>query len=191
MTARSLIRLALALSLAPTLAGAQATVFRSTDGVRGDVWVYPGLGQTATHPAELQGIQLMLLDATGRSAFTQFQSNQARLKSDIPFGTRLILPHGQGSLYRYRKDGIGSSEFGYFVVRSNGMAAFLASFAGTGQVGSVDPIPNPVALSEEGDAMLLATTRAAGGDLFEIELATGAVHLITPGLPPLQVLPQG
>lgn len=191
MTARSLIRLAIALFLVPAPSGAQATVFKSSNGSLGDVWVYPGPGQGALRPPELQGIRLLTLDATGRSVFTQFQPDQARLKSDVPFGTRLLLPEEQGSLYRYRKDGIGGSEFGYFIVRPNGMASFLASFPGTGSGGTVDPIPNPVALSAEGDAMLLATTVAAGGDVLEIELTTGAVHMITPGVSPLEVLPQG
>ncbi len=190
MTPRSLFWLA----LAPLLAGAltaQATVFKGPQGGTGDVWVYPGIGGSATRPPELQGIVLLEVDAAGRSPLTQFQPDQPRLKRDLPLASRILLPQGQGSLYRYKREHAGGADYGYFVVRPNGLAEPLASFPGSGPLGLDDPIPNPVALSGQGDALLTATTRAAGGDLFEIELASGTVHTLTSALAPLEVLPQG
>jgi hypothetical protein len=152
--------------------------------------VYPS-GQSPQRPPELQGIQLLPIDAAGRAAFTQFQPGHARLKNDLPGASRLVLPQGQGSLYRYRRSVAGGNDFGFFVVRPDGLAAPLAAFAGTGGAGNQDPIPNPVAISAQGDAFLVATTLAAGGDLFEVEIATGIVRSLSAGLPPLDVLPQG
>src|SRR6185503_4925303 len=101
MIPRSLPRLAFAL-FATGLLSAQASVFKSASGSQGNVWVYPGAGQGASRPPELQGIVLLPVDATGRTAFTQFQPDQPRLRNDLPAATRLVLPQGQGSLYRYR-----------------------------------------------------------------------------------------
>lgn len=190
MTVRSLIRLALALF--PTgLLGAQATVFKHGAGVTGDVWVYPAPGEAGIRPPELQGIVLLPVDATGRSPYLQFMGDQPRLETDLPLASRIVLPQGQGSLYRYRRPGVGGTQFGYFVVRPSGLAAFVASFPGSGLDGSLDPIPDPVAITRQGDALLISTTLAAGGDLFEIELATGTVRALTANLPPLDFLREG
>jgi hypothetical protein len=140
---------------------------------------------------ELQGIVLLPVDAAGRSAFTQFQPDQPRLRSDLPSASRLILPEEKGALYRYRRSQLGKTEFGFFLVRPSGLASFVAAFPGAGPFGDLDPIPHPVAISAEGDAMLVATTQAGGGDLFEIGLETATVRALTPGMPPLEVLPQG
>jgi hypothetical protein len=190
MTPRSPIRLAAALFLAGA-PSAQATLFQGPPGGKGDVLVFAAPGTAHTRPPELQGIVLLPVDATGRSDFTRFQPDQPRLESDVPLAARLVLPHGHGSLYRYRRERGGGADFGYFVVRANGLASFLAAFAGTGPTGSDDPIPSPVAVSSDGDALLVATGAAAGGDLFEIEVESGTVHALTTGLPPLDVLPQG
>lgn len=190
MTVRSLIRLALALF--PTgLLGAQATVFKHGAGVTGDVWVYPAPGQAGTPVPELQEIVLLPVDATGRTPYGQFLGDQPRLESDVPFASRIVLPQGQGSLYRYRQPGPGGTQFGYFLVRPSGLASFVASFPGSGLDGSGDPIPDPVAVTRQGDALLVSTTPEAGGDLFEIELATGTVRSFTANLPPLDFLREG
>ena len=190
MTPRSLFWPALALVPAGLLS-AQATAFQGAPGGPGNVWIQAAPNVPGTRPTELQGIVLLPIDATGRTDFTQFQPDQPRLRNDVPFASRLILPQGQGCLYRYRKDVGSGTDFGFFIVRSNGMGAFLAAFPGTGPTGSVDPIPSPVAISGQGDTMLVATTTAAGGDAFQIELGTAQVRNLTAGLPPLNVVPQG
>ncbi|HEX6885030.1 MAG TPA: hypothetical protein VF530_16765 [Planctomycetota bacterium] len=189
MPTRSLFRLAAALSLA-VLGQAQVTVFRGPSGGVGNVWTRPA-GQAATRPPQLQGIQLLPVDVASRAAFTQFQPGETRLETDVPGASRLVLPQGQGSLYRYRRSHAGGTDFGYFVVRASGVAQPLATFPGAGPSGNGDPIPNPVAVARDGGALLVATTLAAGGDLFEIELATGSVRALSAGLPPLDVLPRG
>lgn len=190
MIPRSLTRLACPLFLAG-VPSAQATLFKGPPGGEGDVLVFAAPGPAHARPPELQGIVLLSVDATGRSDFTRFQPDQPRLLSDVPLATRLVLPQDHGSLYRYRREREGGADFGYFVVRANGLASFLVAFPGTGPAGSDDPIPAPVAVSSAGDAFLVATSTAAGGDLFEIEVESGAVQPLTAGLPPLDVLPQG
>lgn len=186
---RSLLRLALVLFPAGLLA-AQATAFKGVPGLPGDVVLYPG-GALPQSPPALQGIVLLPVDAAGRAAFTQFQPGQARLKTDIPLASRVLLPGERGSLYRFKKSLPGGAEFGYFLVRPDGLAAFLAAFPGTGPNGLGDPIPNPVAVAEEGDAMLICTSLAAGGDVLELDFVTGSLRSLSGSLPPLDVLPQG
>src|SRR6185436_6805479 len=165
MSARSLLRLVICLWIGGSfsvLPEAQATVLKATPGLPGDVWVYSTPGGTASRPQELQGIVLLPVDAVGRSPFLQFLPEQPRLKADVPFTTRILLPQNQGSLYRYRKSDVSGTRFGYFVVRPNGTARFLAAFPGTGPGGADDPIPDPVAVTSDGSALLVSTTPDAG-----------------------------
>jgi len=170
--------------------GAQATVFEGPAGGVGDLLVFPAPGSVHTRPPELQDLVLLPLDAVGRSAFTQFQTGQPRLKSDLPGAARLILPAGQGTLYRYRRNLPTGAEFGFFVVPANGQARKLASFPGTGPLGTDDPIPAAVSVAAAGDAFLVATTLAAGGDVHLVSLAGGSQN-VSASLAPLEVLPQG
>ncbi len=187
---RSLARLVLAFLVGAPLA-AQATVFKGPPGGKGDVWVYSTPGAAGASLPKLRGIVLLPIDASGRSALTQFQPDQPRLLRDLPFASRLLLPQGQGSLYRFRRERAGGADFGYFMVGPNGLASFLADFPGTGSNGLGDPIPNPVAISAQGDAFLTATTLAAGGDVLEIGIGTNLVRSLTSALPPQETLPQG
>jgi len=170
---------------------AQATVFEGPTGGPGNVVLRPAPSTAGTRPAELQGIFLLPIDATGRSRLTQFQADQPRLKTDLSGASRLVLPGGHGCLYRYRRPLVSGSEFGFFIVRPDGLAAFIAAVPGTGPLGNTDPIPNPVAISSTGDGMLFATTVDAGGDVYEVELPSGIVHPLTASTPPLDVMPQG
>lgn len=182
----------LALALVPTgWVSAQASAFEGAPGGPGNVVVFPAPGLAPLRPPELQGIVLLPIDATGRSAFTQFQADQPRRVTDVPLASRLLLPQQQGSLYRYRRAVTGGDEFGFLVVGPDGLARSLAAFPGTGGAGTTDPIPNPVAISPQGDALLVATTPGAGGDVFEVELGTGVVHPLTAHLAPLEILSQG
>jgi hypothetical protein len=170
--------------------GAQATVFEGTPGAIGDVLVFPAPGSVHSRPLELQDIQLLPIDAAGRTAFTQFQPGQARLIADVPGASRLLLPQGKGCLYRYRRDTLNGARFGFFVVGHDGRARALASFEGTGPLGTDDPVPDPVGVSAQGEAFLVATTLAAGGDVHEVRL-DGTSSLVTASLAPIDVLPQG
>lgn len=188
MSPRTFFPLLLALAMAGPLSAQAATAFTGAGGTPGDVEIHLA-GGSVVRPPELQGIVLLPVDAAGRVAFTQFVEGEPRLKTDIPLASRVLLPHEQGSLYRYSKTGPGGPRFGYFVVRPDGQAMPLLSFPGGAGIG--DPIPDPVAVSELGDAILIATTPAAGGDVYEVELATATAHLLSADLPPLTIVPQG
>jgi len=190
MSSRSLAQSILALSLAGTLA-AQATVFEGAPGGVGNVLVFAAPGQAPAHPAQLQGIQLLSVDACGRSEMLKFLPSQPLLLSDIPLASRIALPQGQGSLYRYSRTVPAGKEFGFFVVRPDAQATFLAAFPGTGLQGTTDPIQGAVGVSADGQCVLVGTTVAAGGDLFEIDVPTGVVHSITQGFAPQEFLSQG
>jgi len=189
MNTRSLLRLALAVLPAGALT-AQATVFQGTPGGTGDVWVYSAPGRPPSRPSALQGITLLPVDATGRTEFTEFFADQPRLRTDIPGAARVHLPQNKGSLYRFRKERTGGgADFGYFVVRDDGMASFLLAVPGTGPTGTDDPIPDPVSLTGDGKGMLFSTEVAAGGDLFELALDTGVVSSPTASVGPLDIPP--
>jgi hypothetical protein len=169
----------------------QASVYQGPPGGPGDVLVFAAPGAAPSRPDELQDIELLPVDACGRTRLNQFLPGEPRLRSDVPLASRVVLPLGQGSLYRFRKASPVGAEFGYFVVRATGEADSLASFPGAGGSGAADPIPYPVGISPQGDAILVATTVEAGGDLYEIELDTLAMHLHTAAHPPLTIQPGG
>ena len=74
---KSWIRIALALLAGGPLA-AQATVFKGPPGGTGDVWVYSSPGSAGARLPKLRGVVLLSVDASGRSALTQFQPDQPR-----------------------------------------------------------------------------------------------------------------
>jgi hypothetical protein len=170
---------------------AQASVFRGPATGPGDILVFDAPGVAATLPSELQGITLLPVDVSGRATYTQFYPDQCRLLQDVPGASRVRLPHDRGSLYRYSQEGPGGTLFGYFIVHPDGRASHLASFPGTGSKGDNDPIPAPVSIDGSGSGMLVATTLEAGGDLFEITLATKAVRNVTADVGPIEFMPYG
>jgi len=124
-------------------------------------------------PPELQGIVLLPIDFAGRNQAESLLPGRPRLREDVPGASRVLLPQGQGSLYRYRRDPLGGpSRFGFFRVDANGTAASVLERDGTG-AGDVDPFGGRVAIDPAGTGILVATTVAAGGDLLEVDLVLG------------------
>jgi hypothetical protein len=156
------------------LASGQASIFEGSPGQPGDVLV---VGTSDVRPTELRGITLLPLDFVGRTRLTELLEDQPRLREDVPFATRLLLPGERGSLYKYRRATTGGGlVFGYFLVRPVGIASSLFELGGTGVAGDGDPFPDNVAFAADGRAFLVASSREAGGDLWEIDLLGTATN---------------
>lgn len=204
MTTHDLLRAALPAALTTALpaaallafagpAAADATLFIGPDGGTGSVVVVDETGVNAPTPvAGLDGIELLALDAIGRTRLETFLPEHARLIADVPGASRVLLPAGAGSLYHYRR-GLagGGAEFGYFTVDADGVARALVARPGVGVAGDLDPFAPRVACDPSGSAVLVATTVAAGGDVLELDLATWTAIDRTPNLAPLAIAPDG
>jgi len=162
------------------LPSAQVSLFEGRPGQSGNVVV---VAHSELRPAELQGIVLLPLDCAGRTQLTELLEGQTRLRTDVPQAARLLLPGERGSLYKYQRPVAGGALFGFFLVRPSGMATSLFELAGSGTAGTVDPFVGNLAIEADGRAFLVASSVAAGGDLWEVSLVGTAVNR-TPQIAP-------
>lgn len=177
----------LILVASPAAALGGVAVFEGQPGGLGSVHVYDEQsGAALSAPAELQGILLLAIDFTGRTALQEFLPGQPRLREDLAGASRLEFQNGKGSLYRYSR-GLpsGAAMFGFMHVDHDGNARSLCEVQGVGPALSDDPFLWRIAVSPSSDAFLVATLQSAGGNLLEVAIA-GAPSVIdrTPNLPP-------
>ena len=172
----------LAVCAAPALGQGDAAFYLASGGGLGDVVV--GVGGAPSPVAGLSGVRLLPIDHSLRSNLTELLPDRPRRKRDVPNASRLVLPAGRGSLYRYERPHGGGVAFGYFLVEASGVVTGLLERDGTGTLGDVDPFVPRVGVAPDGAALLVATTVAAGGDLLEVDVATGAVVDRTASLAP-------
>jgi hypothetical protein len=162
------------LSLLP-LAQSGLVVFQGAPGgVGAVVEVDPSATSPAAPVAGLDGLTLLPLDATGRLELDGLRSDVPRFRSDIPGASRLVLPSDGGSLYRYSRPAAVGLEFGLFVVDGAGRARRVFARNGVGPAGDQPPFISRVAVAPSGAALLVITTLPAGGDVIEVDLASGA-----------------
>jgi len=167
---------------------AQATLFQPA-GVGGDVLVLgPGFD---TRPAELQGIELLSLECVGCTRLDELSPDACRRLTDVPGAARLLLPRERGSLYRYRRSTVAGMAYGFFLVDRGGAAFPLFELSGTGPSGSEDPLTRRVAVARDGRSFLVASSPAAGGDLYEVELTRHGSTNRSEDVPPLDFLRNG
>lgn len=162
--------------------------FEGPVGGPGDVRVYDeASGQALAAPSELQGIRLLDIDFAGRTRLQEYLPGRPRRRLDVSGAARLQLPAQRGSLYHYARAVAGGGErFGYFRIAADGSLVLLAEWPGFGAAGALDPFLSRVAVAPQGDALLLATLPPAGGNLYEVDLASAALTDRTAGLPPLR-----
>jgi len=133
----------------------------------------------------LQGVTLQPIDFAGRAEITELLPDRPRWRRLVPGSSRLQLPQGVGSLYKFsRDDGASGVSFGFFLVDAGGTPRTVWEQTGTGPLLDVDPFIARVAVAPAGTAMLVATTLAAGGDLYEVDLITGTALSRSAGLAP-------
>jgi hypothetical protein len=172
-------------SAAPQGAPTRVALFVGPPGGVGDVVLADEAGGAAAPVPGLAGVRLLPIDAAGRSAWTALLADQPRVRTDVAGAARVLLPGGAGSLYRFRRDGTAGAAFGLFHVDASGAAEIVLELAGSGPSGDADPLLERVGVAAAGDAVLVATTPAAGGDLVELDLASGVAVNRTPTLGPL------
>src|SRR5262245_16754957 len=135
---------------------AQGSVFElhpggGPGGGSGDVVALDAL---ESRPPALQGIVLLPFDCVGRTTLNELLPDQPRRRTDIPGAARLLLPHENGSLYKFRRGSPGQRVFGHFVVRPDGSAASVFELPAIGPTGADDPMPGKIALAPNGKRML-------------------------------------
>src|SRR5262245_9763509 len=182
------------LALVASVANADVSVFRGPVGGRGDVEVRDERGETPPrYPEALKGIELLPIDFVGRTQLDELLDGVPRLRTDLPVASRVLLPNGGGSLYRYRRDDLSGrpAAFGLLLVDRNGEARSLWEIPGIGSSSRREPFLERIAVSSQGEAILVATVIEAGGDLVEIDLASGKAQVRTEQLPPRHFLSDG
>lgn len=166
--------------------------FEGPPGGVGDVRVLDPLGvELPLSPPALQGVELLPIDFVGRTEVDLLAPDRPRLRDDVPGASRLELQGGRGSLYRFRRADAAGTAFGLFLVDTGGAPRVLFELAGAGPAGDAEPFGARIAVSPAADALLLATSLDAGGDLVEVDVATGAATLRTASLPPRAFSPAG
>lgn len=173
MTTHRLLPLAL-LALTPLASAGGVCIFEGPAGGFGAVRIYDeASGALSLAPLELANVRLLPIDASGRTDTGAVDPRTAHQVVDASV-ERLVLPQGRGSLYHYVRDESGTAHFGYFVVDSVGVATVRFELASPSLLD--DPFVGRVAVSPQGDAFLVATKSAHGGDLYEIT-TNGPAHV--------------
>lgn len=190
-----LLRAACALLLTSGVAAARGsiTVFHGGPGQPGAVRAYDEVtGALRAAPGELGGVELLPIEAAGRTVLEEFLPGRARRIADVAGASRLLLPQLAGSLYHYARGAAGARVYGYFQVTRDGLPRVLVERPAVG-AGEQDPFVDRVAIAPDGRAFLCATKVAAGGDVLEVRHASDAVEVIdrTAGVAPLRIAPRG
>ena len=187
-----------ALLACPLLAAADLTVFAgppatpTTPAGPGDVVVLdPGGTGPARVPPGLASVVLLPVDFAGRVAVDELRDDRPRLSHPAGLPTSILLPDGRGSLHHFRRGVAPNQVFGFFFIDGNGDAFSVLERPATGGMGTEDPFVGRVSIAPDGGAFLVATSRAAGGDLIEVDLTSGTVELRTQGRAPRTFLPGG
>jgi hypothetical protein len=176
---------------APALAG-DVVVFRGAPASAGDVTIVDPAGiSPAFVPPGLAGVALQSIDVNGRTQLDALRSDRAQVRFDVPNASRVLLPAGQGSLYRFARAEAGGMRHGLFVVSADGDARVVFEANGVGLAGATPPFSPRVAIAPDGSVVLVLMRFDQGGDALEIELATGAVTNRTASIAPLRLIPTG
>ncbi len=139
----------------------------------------PASGQDTSHRLGVPlrhaaGLELLPLDAAGRAELTSFLPGQAQVRDGV-----VVLPGERGTVHRYRRPGSAGSLYGFLYAPYSGVPRVL--FERGPDPAGLDPFIPFVGAGPFGRAVLVATTVAAGGDLMELAVDSGAVMLRTPG----------
>lgn len=180
--------LAIAGAAAPAAAQGSLDLFLADPGGVGAVAPFAeGTGAALAADPELEALRLLPLDFNGRLAVDELLPDRPRYEGDLGLAGRIRLQGSNGVLYRHERvrDGLPNL-FGFLLVEPSGVIRRLAELPGTGAAGDADPWLERVGIAPDGGAFLAATTPAAGGDLFEIDVATGLAEDRTAHLPPLE-----
>lgn len=139
----------------------------------------------------LSDVRFLPMEISGRTRLDALSAGNAKLRWDIPGANRIVLPYGLGSLYHYQTMSAKEQVFGFMLVEGNGSVRNVARFAGWGPDGLMNPTSGFVAVDPGGTTLWAASVKETGGDLFEVDLATGISTNRTEGMEPLVFLERG
>jgi len=139
---------------------------------------------TGAGSLEVSSVQFLVPKLVGHRAVDRLRLDRPGLEGLTTESPLIRLPTGRGSLYYVRRPGAT----GYLHVRSNGLVRMLIERP---DVDGLPALHDSIGVSYRGDAALVATTPAAGGDVFVLDLVGLAEEsiLLTGDLPPLNVDP--
>lgn len=138
-------------------------------------------GEELSSPGWAQGIRLCGFDFVGRTELGRFDPTMPRYRSDVPGACRLTLPGDQGTLYHYERLSGPQPAFGYFVIQPDGRPQRVMELPA---IGTSSPFLPRLAVSANGKTLLIGTTIAAGGDLYQVDVVSGQRVARTTTLPP-------
>jgi len=162
-----------------------ACVLHGPPGASGTLWVYETQrGRPMHRPAWGTDLGLLGIDFVGRTQMEELLPDRPRRRQGLAGPARLELQAGMGQLYHHARASGGSQLFGFLWIAPDGRAFPRVELPGAAG-GAVDPFVARVALDPAGRTLLVATVPAAGGNLLEVDLTTGAVVDRTPSEPAL------
>lgn len=172
------------LFLAPRAAAGSISIFVGPPGGVGSVRVFDELGAAPAYDAAgLESIRLLAFDVAGRAALELVDDQASRRFEDAPGAARARLAGGRGSLYHFvRGEGAPEAVFGWFLVAGDGAARVLLELPANAW--GHDPFLYRVAIARDGSGFLAATRFEDGGDLYEVDVASGSVAARTAALAP-------
>ncbi len=158
---------------------------------RGSVALFDeATGALSSMPAELQNLRLLDLELARRTRLSEQDPLAAQRFDDVPGAARISLPSGLGCLYRFERVEVGRTTFGFLHFDVQGTPRTLAEISST-RKDAPDPFFKRVAVAPDGTSFLVATKYRAGGNLLEVEIATGMVFDHTLHAPPQRIKPRG
>ncbi len=143
----------------------------------------------STDLSDWDSLAVVPIDFTGRAELRASLAGSPRLRVDVGQGARIELANGLGTLFKVRATRQGSLVYAYVHVPASGVPRRLIERPAL--TGISDPFLDRIAIDAEGTAILVATSFAGGGDLFEVNLASGVVDSRTEGVPPVAFAPDG
>ncbi len=171
---RLLALAALSIAAAPAALAQTLTVAAGDTPTDLSVRSYGPSGLVAQGPS---GIALLDVELAGRSARERFDAARAQRVALPGVPVHVVLPGGD-RLFRFRRTALGIH--GFLLVRGTGAIDTLLEMA---EAAGLSPFLPAVAVSPDGSVIAVATTLAAGGDVFHLAATTGTSTLLTPGSP--------
>jgi len=160
-----------------------ASVLAGAPGAAGLEVYDAGTGGALAGPGRLRDLALLPLDFTGRTQVEALFPERPRWLADLPQGaSRLVLPFEAGTLYHYRRTAGAAVHHGLLLTREGALPRVLFEREA---VGGSAPFLGTIAAAPDGRSVLVATTVAAGGDLYEVPLDGTPAALRTPHVAPL------
>lgn len=152
------------------------SIFVRTDLNHGDLSLFDeATGVPLSTPANLRGLRILPIDFVGRTQLMEFADGVPRYLTDVPSASRLVLPNSWGALYKFSREDEAGKVYGFLHIDRDGNPHTLAERAQSLRSGGVDPYLPLISVSPEGDSILVATRREAGGNAYEVSLADGSV----------------